>query len=76
MPKDGNAFFKYAVQAADFLDANGNPATVSPSTMVDAFTTLQTAIADETTIEGIKTALTNSLGGLIEKFEGLKNDNL
>lgn len=43
------------------------------SDLVDAFTTLQTAIADETTIEGIKTALTNSLGGLIEKFEGLKN---
>lgn len=64
------------VQAKDYLDANGNPATVSPSTMVDAFTTLQTAIADETTIEGIKTALTNSLGGLIEKFEGMKNDNL
>lgn len=24
MPRDGNAFFKYAVQAADFLDADGN----------------------------------------------------
>jgi len=69
----GNAFFSGTVQATDFLDADGNPATVSPSRMVDAFTTLQTAIADETTIEGIKTALTNSLGGLIEKFEGLKN---
>lgn len=61
------------VQATDYLDADGNPATVSPSRMVDAFTTLQNAIADETTIEGIKTALTNSLGGLIEKFEGMKN---
>ena len=76
-PEIGDVLFPNArVKAARYLDAEGRVATVSPSTMVDAFTTLQTAIADETTIEGIKTALTNSLGGLIEKFEGLKNDNL
>ncbi len=60
-----------AMQASDYLDADGNPATVSPSAIVEAFTTLQTAVADEDTVEGIKTALTNALGGLIEKFEGM-----
>jgi len=61
------------IRANQFTDMDGSPIAVSPATMVDAFTTLQTAIADETTIEGIKTALTNSLGGLIEKFEGMQN---
>ena len=60
-----------SVKAKSYLDKDGNPATVSPSAIVDAFTTLQTAVADEDTVEGIKTALTNALGGLIEKFEGM-----
>ena len=42
--------------------------------MVDAFTTLQKAIADEDTLAGVKSALTNSLGGLIEKFEAMNNE--
>lgn len=37
--------------------------------LVEAFTTLQSAIKDESTLEGVKGALTNALGGLIEKFE-------
>ena len=60
-----------SVKAKSYLDKDGNPATVSPSAIVDAFTTLQTAVADEDTVEGIKTALTNALGGLIEKFEAM-----
>lgn len=60
-----------SMQAKEYLDRYGNPATVSPSSIVEAFTTLQTAVADEDTVEGIKTALTNALGGLIEKFEGM-----
>jgi hypothetical protein len=59
------------IRARGYYDTDGNPITVSPSDMIDAFTTLQTAVADEDTVEGIKTALTNALGGLIEKFEGM-----
>ena len=62
------------IRANQFTDMNGNPMSVSPATMVDAFTTLQKAIADEDTLEGVKSALTNSLGGLIEKFEAMSND--
>lgn len=65
-----------AVSAEDYLDADGFPImrnVLSLSSMVDAFTTLQTAVADEDTLEGVKTALTNALGGLIEKFEGMQN---
>jgi hypothetical protein len=57
------------IRARQFTDMDGNPMSVSPATMVDAFTTLQSAISDETTVEGIKGALTNALGLLIEKFE-------
>ena len=39
------------------------------STMRNAFSTLQRAVADEDTVEGIRTALTNALGGLIEELE-------
>lgn len=37
--------------------------------LVEAFTALQSAVADEDTVQGLKSALTNALGGLIEKFE-------
>jgi hypothetical protein len=37
--------------------------------LVEAFTALQAAVADEDTVQGLKSALTNALGGLIEKFE-------
>ena len=59
------------IYAKEYLDQDGAPITVSPATMAEAFTTLQTAVADEDTVEGIKTALTNALGGLIEKFEAM-----
>ena len=42
---------------------------VTRAGMVDALSRLQRAIADETTIAGIRKALTNALGGLIEEFE-------
>ena len=61
------------IRANQFTDMAGNPVSVSPATMVEAFTALQQAIADEDTLEGVKSALTNSLGGLIEKFEGMQN---
>jgi hypothetical protein len=66
-------FTRAKIKAKDYLDINGKRATVSPALIAEAFTTLQAAVADEETVEGIKTALTNALGGLIEKFEGIHN---
>ena len=42
---------------------------VSRAVVADAFSRLQRAVADETTIAGLKGALVNALGGLIEDFE-------
>ena len=42
---------------------------VSRAVVADAFSQLQRAVADETTIAGLKGALVNALGGLIEEFE-------
>jgi hypothetical protein len=66
-------FARANIKAKDYLDIDGKRATVSPALIAEAFTTLQAAVADEDTVEGIKTALTNALGGLIEKFEGIHN---
>jgi hypothetical protein len=43
---------------------------IGRSDLVQTFTELQHAIADEKTMKGLKEALHNALGGLIEKFEG------
>ena len=42
---------------------------VSQEAVAEAFTKLQRAVSDETTLEGLKESLVNSLGGLIEEFE-------
>lgn len=42
---------------------------VSRSAVAEAFTKIQRAVSDETTLEGLKQSLVNSLGGLIEEFE-------
>ena len=44
MPRDGNAFFKYAVKAADFLDSNGN--SLPKSATVNNLVTLTQAQYD------------------------------
>ncbi len=65
----GSAFFSKTVNATQFIDANGP--IVSAFTMVEAFRKIKNAVADETTVEGIKESLTNVLGGLIEEFESI-----
>ncbi len=40
------------------------------SELAQSFTEIQHAIANEDTVDGLKKALRNALGGLIEKFEG------
>ena len=52
--------------------ANGSPLT-RVGDIIETFRTLKNAVSDETTVEGIKEALTNSLGGLIEKFEAMQS---
>lgn len=65
----GGAFFSGTVTADQFVDKNGP--IVSAFAMVDAFRKIKNAVADETTVEGIKESLTNVLGGLIEEFESI-----
>ena len=61
-------------EANDYRDLNGNSLVgLFALDFVSSFTKLQTAIRDETTIEGVKGALVNALGGLIEEFEAKAN---
>jgi hypothetical protein len=63
--------FTGTVTANKFVgDGSGLTGTVSTKVLVDAFQNIQMAVSNETTVAGIKKALTNSLGGLIEKLEG------
>jgi hypothetical protein len=67
--KDGD--FTGEVRATAFVgDGSQLTGTVSTKAIVDAFQSIQMAVSNETTVAGIKKALTNSLGGLIEKLEG------
>ena len=59
------------MQASDYLDADGNPATVSPSAIVEAFTTLRDEIVKEDNAEDAIATLADTLGDLIRKFEGM-----
>ena len=61
------------IRALDLQSIRGNQLFVKPSDVAEAFTTLQKALSDEVTLEGVKSALTNSLGGLIEKFEAMQS---
>jgi hypothetical protein len=64
-------FNKANVRAKSYLDANGNPATVSPSSIVEAFTTLRDEIVKEDNAEDAIATLADTLGDLIRKFEGM-----
>jgi hypothetical protein len=64
-----DGYFAGTVNANEFVDANGP--IISAFTMVEAFRKIKSAVADETTVEGIKESLTNVLGGLIEEFESI-----
>ena len=58
------------IQARGFLGENGTPLlAVAATYLALSFTKLQQAIQDEDDLEGVKRALVNSLGGLIEEFE-------
>ena len=69
----GNGSFKWNVVHAKMYYKDGSP-MIAAEELVDVFTTLRRAIDDEDTAEGVKTALSNALGGLIEKFEAMNDD--
>ena len=48
--------------------ANGSPLT-STRELISTLSTLRNATKDETTLEGMRDALSDAIGGLIEKFE-------
>lgn len=57
-------------EANDYRDLDGNSLVgLFAMDFAHSFTKLQQAVRDETTIEGVKDALVNALGGLIEEFE-------
>ena len=61
------------VHAKKMFYKDGSP-MIAAEELVDVFTTLRRAIDDEDTAEGVKQALSNALGGLIEKFEAMNDD--
>ena len=66
--KDGD--FTGDVRATAFVgDGSQLTGLATRSQLSEAFTRLQAAVSDETTVSGLKEALTNALGGLIEEFE-------
>ena len=69
----GNGSFKWNVIHAKYFYKDGSP-MIAAEELVDVFTTLRRAIDDEDTAEGVKQALSNALGGLIEKFEAMNDD--
>ena len=73
-PGDQLTFRSDIFEANDYRDLDGNSLVgLFALDFVSSFTKLQTAISDETTIEGVKSALVNALGGLIEEFEAKAN---
>ena len=62
--------FSGTVTANKFVgDGSGLTGTVSTKALAKAFGDIQAALSNEKTVAGLKKALTNSLGGLIEKLE-------
>ena len=58
------------IKADKFIgDGSSLTGLTSRSQMAEAFTRLQRAVSDETTFDGLREALVNGLGGLIESFE-------
>jgi hypothetical protein len=43
------------------------------SDLIETLSTLRNATKDETTIEGLRDAIGNAVGGLIEKFEAMQS---
>ena len=53
----------------DLTDLGGSTRSVSPTQLIETLSTLRDATQDETTVEGLRDAIGNAIGGIIEKFE-------
>ena len=47
---------------------------ISTRDLIETLATLRNATKDETTLEGLRDAIGNAVGGLIEKFEAMQNE--
>ena len=56
------------VTADSYLDQEGN-AMMSISDVIDGFSAVQQAVSDEVTVEGLRDAISNAVGGFIERLE-------
>ena len=56
------------VYAESYLDKDGN-AMMSISDVIDGFSAVQQAVSDEITVEGLRDAIANAMGGFIERLE-------
>lgn len=54
------------------LYVNGNP-KIGTAELIETLSTLREATKDETTLEGLRDAIGNAVGGLIEKFEAMQS---
>ena len=63
----GGGYFSGTVDAGGFT-INGSPLTRSTD-LIETLSTLREATRDETTLEGLRDALSDAIGGLIQKFE-------
>ena len=56
------------VRSDSYLDKDGN-AMMSISDVIDGFSAVQQAVSDEVTVEGLRDAIANAMGGFIERLE-------
>ena len=52
---------------------NGSTPLASTRDLIQTLSTLRNATKDETTLEGLRDAIGNAVGGLIEKFEAMQS---
>ena len=69
-----NLFLSGSVLPGGYLYQNGGEVVLSVDVLLDAFKELRTATADESSVETLRDAMSNCLGGLIERLEGIKHD--
>ena len=67
----GDANFSGTVEANQFT-RNGVPVPTTVD-LIKTLTTLRNATKDETTLEGLRDAIGNAIGGLIEEFEAMQD---
>ena len=68
-----NLFLKGSVLNGGGLYQNNGEAVLSVNVLLDAFKSLRTATANETSVESLRDSIGNCLGGLIESLETIQS---